>query len=88
MINLNQAVFTTKYILEDKQPILWVVCDEDGEWQFLGGQDVDMENMMIVSFQNILDYDASIKNVFDLQPNMEAKRERKNEDWTITNLNA
>lgn len=87
MINLNQAVFTTKFILKDNQPVLRVVCDEDGELQFLGGQDVGMEDMMIVSLQNMLDYDASIQDVFDLKPNMEAKRSRKDEDWVKTNLN-
>ncbi len=86
MINLNQAVFTTKFIFKDNQPVLWVVCDEDSEWQFLNGQDVGMEDMMIVSLQNILDYDGSIKEVLDLQPNMEAKRDSQDGNWIKTNL--
>lgn len=35
----NQAVFTTRPVLDDGLPILRVVHDADGDWQFLCGDD-------------------------------------------------
>lgn len=82
-LNLDLAVFTTKYILKDKNPIIYVVHDEDGEWQFLGEQNITQEDIMIVSLKNILDYDLSIQNILKLENGFEATRRCQNCDWII-----
>jgi hypothetical protein len=35
----NTAVFTCGHVLDDGKPVLRVVHDEDGDWQFLCGAD-------------------------------------------------
>ena len=34
-INYKQYVFTTKYVVNDKSPIIKVIHEKDGDWQFL-----------------------------------------------------
>jgi hypothetical protein len=88
-IKFDKAVFTTKYILVKNHPITCIVRDEDDEWQFLDGSEVTMEDMMIVSMQNILDYDNSIKTILPhLAKGYQALREGKNDDWKLYRLDA
>lgn len=81
-VELETAVFTTLFILKDKQPILKVIRDENSEWQFLGNHECSPENWMVVSLKNILDYDISIHDVLDLAVNSEAFRLSKSHPWS------
>ena len=74
IMNLNQAVFTTKNILQNNERINLVVHDQDDEWQFLDGNDVSMEDIMIVALKTILEYDDTIKEILNLDKNMYAVR--------------
>lgn len=83
-MNYNQAVYTTKYIIEDKLPILYVIKDENGDWQFLGGQDVSIDDLMIVSLKQIIDYDKSINTLLNLKnSSFEAKRNDDKDKWKV-----
>ncbi len=82
-INLRQAVFTTKFILIEKYPIVFVSHNFDNDWQFLGEQPPDMADLMIVSFQNILQYDKSIESILSLPEGFEASREGIEKPWEI-----
>jgi len=83
-MNIDKSVFTTTYILESKFPIIYIVHDDDDEWQFLGGQQVEEKHLMIVSLKNILDYDKSIESILDLPKGFEAYREDIGDKWQIT----
>ncbi len=82
MINLNLAVITTKYILEG-EPILYVARDEDGDWQFLGGQDITEADAAMVSLGQIIERDSSIKELLDMPKETEAKRKDINSPWVF-----
>lgn len=66
---LNTAVFTVKDIATKRRNILFVVHDEDEEWQFLPGTDVDIKDIQVVSLQNILEIDGTISEILNLKYN-------------------
>ncbi len=37
--NPNKAVLTTRYVIKNNSPIVCVIYDEDGDWQFWGASD-------------------------------------------------
>ncbi len=46
----NLGVFTTRQWLDEKKPVLRVVHDEDGDWQFLTGDQLQ-EDARIVALE-------------------------------------
>ncbi len=82
----NLAVITTKYILEEGEPILYVIRDEDGDWQFLDGQDITEADAIVVSLGQIIERDNSIKELLDMPKETEAKRKDTNNPWVFYKL--
>lgn len=82
---LTTYVFTTTDIVYDKQPILRVVHEEDGDWQVLGGGDCPaIEKAMLVSLGEILQIDESLLDVVPhLNRGSEAVRFSPNSQWII-----
>lgn len=60
----RQPVFTVREILRRGALIQYVVHDNDDDWQFFPGYNVPSDDMMIVTIVNILEYDASIADIF------------------------
>jgi len=86
-INMNQAVFTTKNVMNNKMIIVRVTHDHDGSWQFFDAVSTNSsENAMLVSLENILNTDPSISDVIHLDEGHRAEREEKNRPWTIYSL--
>lgn len=78
----NVMVITTKNIVNNRSAILSVWHDaDDGMWQFLDGTDVNEEDAMIVSLEQIVKIDNSIKEVLDLPLGWVAWREQKGSVW-------
>lgn len=78
----NTAVITTRRIMEEGRPILSVFRDaEEGEWQFLDGEDVGPEDAMVVGFGSILRHDPSVSTLADLPPGWVAWRDSADADW-------
>jgi hypothetical protein len=86
-INLTQTAITSRYIIKDKLPILYVVHEDTDEWQFLGGQDVEEKDIMIVSMQNIIEHDETIRKILHLPLGSEAIRKDKISEWRIITKN-
>lgn len=82
-MNLNQAVITTKYIINENRPILLVVHDEDDDWQFLGGQENIENDALVVSLKQIIEYDHSIELLLKMPKNCTAIRKNRKSDWVI-----
>lgn len=78
------AVFTIKGIVKEDHPILYVVHDEDGSWQFLDGATVNMSDMMIVGLSEILQLDPTIEELMSMKPGSEANRESLDCPWRIS----
>jgi len=82
--SLYTAVFTTKFVMQDKHTITFVSHDlEDGAWQFLSNdQPENNEGMaMLVSLKEIIDQDPSILEVSDLPIGYIATRQSKKDNW-------
>jgi hypothetical protein len=77
----NTAVITLTRIVDGSQPILYVVHDEDGDWQFLDGGDVSEEDAATVSLRNVCERDPSIKSLADLPLGWAAERVAVDQEW-------
>lgn len=77
----NTAVITLRRIIDKTNPILYVVHDEDGDWQFLDGGDVTEQDAATVSLKNVTELDPSVKSLADLPTGWAAERSSVGEEW-------
>jgi len=85
--NQNTAIFTTRYIIDQGCPILYVFHFDDGSWQFSGKENnLEDEDYKIVSLGEILALDETLKVLGDLAEGYMAKREANRADWEIESL--
>lgn len=78
--SLNLAVFTTRQHLALAKPILRVVHDEDGEWQFLTGDQMP-NDIKIVCLHDMIDRDKSLNDLFNLDYGEYADRDHPGAPW-------
>ena len=77
----NLATFTTRQWIELKSPIIHVVHDDNGDWQFLTGNQ-SPEDVKIVALEQLILRDETLNEVFDLDYGEEATREFIGRQWT------
>lgn len=82
-IDLSIAVYTTKHVIRENSVILHVYHDMDGDWQFLGSEEVTEEDAAIVSLGQILHIDNSLNEILDLKEGTSAHRKSKDEKWIM-----
>ena len=81
-VNLNQAVFTSIQIIEKLLPILYVVHDENEDWQFLSGYEKGLdEEIRIISLGEALQLDKKVNEILWLPAGMEAFRKDVDSEW-------
>lgn len=86
--NLNTAVFTTKFVLEGRSPILFVFHYDDGSWQFSGAEESLSDNdYRIVSLGEIIEHDKSLTEIVDMPINSQATRLSIGSPWRFSNNN-
>ena len=86
-INLNICVFTTRYVMKDKSPIVRVLHDEDGDWQFLGDEgNLQESDAMVVSLGEIIQFDETLWGIIDLPIEKQALRNDKGTPWYIYDI--
>lgn len=76
----NLAVFTTRQWLEQNKPILHVVHDEEGDWQFLTGDQMP-EDCKIVALEQMVLQDNSLNEIFNLDYGEQAERQAIGDKW-------
>jgi len=76
----NLGIFTTRQWLELGKPILKVVHDNDGDWQFLTGDQMP-DDGKLVSLEEMVKSDKTLNEVFDLDYGEEAEREWIEGEW-------
>lgn len=81
----NLGIFTTRQWLEEKKPILRVVHEEDGDWQFLTGDQMP-EDIRIVALEQMTINDPTINELFNLEYGQVAEREFVGDKWVRTEL--
>ena len=77
----NLGIFTTRQWLDLKKPILRVVHDDDGDWQFLTGDQLP-EDVRLVCLQDIIARDNTLNEIFNLDYGESAERKFLGDDWT------
>ncbi|CAN5248892.1 hypothetical protein BH11BAC5_BH11BAC5_08500 [soil metagenome] len=77
----NLATFTTRQWLELHKPILRVIHDSEGDWQFLTGDQMP-EDIKIVALEQIILKDKTLNDVFNLDYGESAEREFVGGKWT------
>ncbi len=77
------AVFTCCHVIEENKPIRYVIHDEDGDWQFLCGDNHSTEDGRIIGFGEAIDLDPTIYKVRNLKRGQAAVREHKNSEWKL-----
>lgn len=78
----NLGIFTTKQWLQLGEPILRVVHDNDGDWQFLT-KDFMPEDVKIVALEQMILKDKTLNDIFYLDYGQAAERESVGGEWTI-----
>lgn len=77
------AVFACSHVLDEKQPILFVRRDADGDWQFLcSNKHHRQDDLRLVTIFDIL-VDPSAADAIALEPGQTAMRNSTSEEWTI-----
>lgn len=76
----NLATFTTRQWLELKKPILRVVHEEDGDWQFLTGDQMP-EDIKVVALEQLILRDNTLNDVFNLGYGEAADRDFVGGKW-------
>jgi len=81
----NLAVFTTRQWLDLGKPILRVVHEVDGDWQFLTG-DQKPEDIKIVALECMVHRDKTLNEVFNLEYGEAAERDSIGGEWTRSKI--
>ncbi len=83
----NLSIFTTRQWLELDKPILRVVHDHDGDWQFLTGDQMP-EDITLVALEQMVVRDKTLNEVFDLDYGYSAERGFLGDEWIKTKQEA
>jgi hypothetical protein len=76
----NLAVFTTRQWIELNKPILRVVHENDGDWQFLTGDQMP-DDVRVVALDELVLIDKTLNEVFNLEYGESAERKKIGGDW-------
>lgn len=82
-VSRSAGVFTCSHVWEDNEPVLYVIHEGDGDWQFLcGGSHSDSEPILL-HLEHLLERDRSINELADLGCSHSAERTELGQAWTI-----
>lgn len=78
--NPNKSVITTKHVVNAHKPIVNVVYDADGDWQFYSDDKVEESDAVVLSVSQIFELDPTLR-VIELHERQEAVRDLVNHKW-------
>ena len=81
----NVGIFTTRQWLELDKPVLQVVHDTDGDWQFLTGDQMQ-DDIRLAALEQMVIRDKTLNEVFDLDYGYSMDRDYIGGEWTKTKL--
>ena len=76
----NVAVFTTRQVLEGL-PVLRVVHEAEGDWQFLCDTSYAVSDLKVVALETIVQRDPTLNELFQLNYGWHAWRESVGGEW-------
>ena len=77
----NCVTFVTAEVLDRAEPIVHVVHDDEGEWQFIGSTDGTTENAKIIALHEAVEIDPSVLQLADLPVGWHAWRDSADGPW-------
>ena len=81
--DLNDYVFTTRFVIENNSPIILVSHDEEDDWQFLSQEGPVESEARIILLEEMIQHDPSILEIADLPLGAKAFRDNRNSPWRI-----
>lgn len=82
----EEACYLCSHVFNNTKPILYVAKEED-EWQFLCGDEHDLDEIPhVVGINHIFDNDDSFKDLVLILNDFEAERIDTNSMWCISKL--
>ena len=86
-INYNQYVITTKYVINNNSPIIRVIHEKDGDWQFLGKEEnLSESDAFVLSLEEILCLDNTLQDVLSLPLGKQAYRTSAKGNWIASDI--
>ena len=79
----NKAVITTRFVMRDKSPVVYVSYDEDGDWQFFGTEEITTDDAAVISVLQILALCPALAELPDMKPGTAAYRENESSEWIL-----
>ena len=80
----HQNVFVSRCVVEDNAPIVRVVHDRQGDWEFIGPvDDPDEDGCKLRCFHCVVERDKSIRTLTRLLPGWRASRNGRGDDWVL-----
>lgn len=78
----NTLVFTTKYVVKEQRPVIYVSHDEDdGAWQFHSNDEASEDDATIITLEEMVSIDPSITTLHDLPEGWYAFRNDVKSEW-------
>lgn len=77
----DTACFTTRYVVENQSPVLHVYHDEEGDWQFLSGHEIQTSDAKLISLQEMISLSPDMEDLWNLPLGWMAKRSRPDKPW-------
>lgn len=77
----DATAITTRGIWDRSEPILLVLHDDDGTWQFLPGTTVEIVDGMVVHLGHITDREPALTELADLPRGWAAERATPTAPW-------
>ncbi len=85
--DLNMAVITSRFVIAQNSPIIYVSHNhEDGIWEFYGTENLKEDDYRVVSLAEILELDPSVYELQYMELGKYALRNSKAESWIINKL--
>ena len=86
-INYNQYVITTKHVINNNSPIIRVIHEKDGAWQFLGKEEnLSESDAFVLSLEEILCLDNTLQDVLSLPLGKQAYRTSPKDNWIASDI--
>ncbi|MGB1219410.1 MAG: hypothetical protein ACPG4W_06510 [Flavobacteriales bacterium] len=78
----NKAVFSCSHVIDEKNPILYISHDQEGDWQFLcGNNNHTIEHSKFISLENAVDLDNTLNQLFEMPIGFGTERKKIGEKW-------
>jgi hypothetical protein len=78
----NTVVISTRQVLREGYPVLFVSHDSDGDWQVLCGTTTDAKDALVIRLDEALQLDHSIASLADMPRGWAARRRSPGDSWT------